>query len=51
MNNDGDAILIILISFRGKARLALLSKRKQKYQNSSIHRKVKVATSTILVFL
>jgi hypothetical protein len=32
-----------------KARLALSPKRKQKYQNGNIHRKLKVPTSTILL--
>jgi ankyrin repeat protein len=33
------------------ARLALFPKRKQKYQNGNIHRKLKVPTSTILLRL
>jgi hypothetical protein len=35
--------------FVNKARLALFPKRKQKYQNGNIHRKLRVPTSTILL--
>jgi hypothetical protein len=43
------AVLILLLSFSGdKARLGLSAKRKQKYQNGNIHRKLRVPTSVIL---
>jgi hypothetical protein len=42
------AVLILLLSIsklENKARLALFTNRKQKYQNGNIHRKLKVPTS------
>ena len=41
------AVLILLLSFADKSRLALSGQKKQKYRNGNIHRKLKVATSVI----
>jgi hypothetical protein len=47
-SRGGPCIIGRFPNLRNRARLALFLKRKQKYQNGNIHRKLKVPTSVIL---